>query len=108
MNRSPITALTPCAACSPCHRCRGSRPRGSDRLRGEPQGGRSHRGWRHHAPALRRQRVSLSHQLDEFGQLLDFLAGLADNLLPIPASAPRSARMLDQIALLKPHRFPTV
>jgi dihydrodipicolinate synthase/N-acetylneuraminate lyase len=46
--------------------------------------------------------------LDEFGQLLDFLAGLPDNLLLIPSVGPSFGRMLDQIALLKPHRFPTV
>jgi dihydrodipicolinate synthase/N-acetylneuraminate lyase len=45
--------------------------------------------------------------LDEFGQLLDFLAGLPDHLLAIPSVGPSFGRMLDQIALLKPHRFPT-
>jgi dihydrodipicolinate synthase/N-acetylneuraminate lyase len=46
--------------------------------------------------------------LDEFGQLLDFFAGLPDNLLIIPSVGPSFGRMMDQVALLKPHRFPTV
>ena len=45
--------------------------------------------------------------LDEFGQLLDFFAGLPDHLLAIPAVGPSFGRMMDQVALLKPHRFPT-
>jgi dihydrodipicolinate synthase/N-acetylneuraminate lyase len=45
--------------------------------------------------------------LDEYGQLLDFLAGLPDHLLAIPSVGPSFGRMMDQVALLKPHRFPT-
>ena len=45
--------------------------------------------------------------LDEFGQVLDFLAGLPDHLLAIPSVGPSFGRMMDQVALLKPHRFPT-
>ena len=33
--------------------------------------------------------------------------GLPDHLLAIPSVGPSFGRMLDQIALLKPHRFPT-
>jgi dihydrodipicolinate synthase/N-acetylneuraminate lyase len=46
--------------------------------------------------------------LAEFEQLVDWLAGLPDNVLAIPSVGPSFGRALDQIPLLKPHKFPTV
>lgn len=46
--------------------------------------------------------------LEEFEQLLDWLAGLDDSLWAIPSVGPSFGRLMDQAPLLRRHRFPCV
>ena len=46
--------------------------------------------------------------LDEFRQLLDWLAGLDDSLWAIPSVGPSFGRLMDQAPLVRRHRFPCV
>lgn len=43
--------------------------------------------------------------LEEYGELLDWMAGLAPELLPIPSLGPSYGRAMDQAALLRRHSF---
>jgi dihydrodipicolinate synthase/N-acetylneuraminate lyase len=46
--------------------------------------------------------------LAEYGQMLEWLTGLDDDLWCIPAAGPSYGRLMDQAPLLKKHRFPCV
>jgi dihydrodipicolinate synthase/N-acetylneuraminate lyase len=46
--------------------------------------------------------------LAEYGQLLDWLSGFADDLWAIPSLGPSYGRAMDQAAMLKRYRFPAV
>ena len=43
--------------------------------------------------------------LEEYGELLDWMAGFSDGLLPIPSFGPSFGRAMDQAVLLRRHSF---